>query len=114
MEREVPEWCSGEEWCSVTVTSNLLGKKYHPVIIHRLLEGEKGFNDLKGSIPGLSSKVLSESLKDLRNKNLVEREVISERPKKVRYSLTKEGRSLKPILESMKEWADEHAGNGRD
>ena len=30
-------WCAGEEWCPVATTASLIGKKWHPVIIHRLL-----------------------------------------------------------------------------
>ncbi|MFB6216016.1 MAG: winged helix-turn-helix transcriptional regulator [Candidatus Aenigmatarchaeota archaeon] len=105
---EVPEWCSGEDFCPVTATANLLGKKYHPVILHRLLDGAMGFNELKRSIPGITSKVLSESLKDLQEKDLVNRDVISESPKEVDYTLTETGRSLEEILENMKNWGEEH------
>lgn len=104
----LPEWCMGEDFCPVTATANLLGKKYHPVILHRLLEEEKGFNELKRSIPGITAKVLSQSLKDLQEKELVDREVISESPKKVSYSLTEEGRSMESVLEAMREWGEEN------
>lgn len=41
-------WCAGEAWCPVTTTATLIGKKWDPVIIHRLLdEGPSGFNELK-------------------------------------------------------------------
>ncbi len=67
-------WCAGEEWCPVTTTSSLIGKKWHPVIVHRLLaNGESGFNELKADVDGISSKVLSDSLEDLESNNLVER-----------------------------------------
>ncbi len=35
-------WCAGDEWCSITTTATLIGRKWHPVIIHRLLEGGPG------------------------------------------------------------------------
>lgn len=58
-------WCAGEEWCPITTTASLIGKKWHPVIVHRLLEhGPSGFNELKADVDGISSKVLSESLED--------------------------------------------------
>lgn len=98
----------GEDFCPVTATANLLGKKYHPVILHRLLQEEKGFNELKRSIPGVTAKVLSQSLKDLQEKKLVEKEILSESPKKVRYSLTDEGRSMERILEEMREWGEQN------
>lgn len=102
-------WCAGEEWCPVTTTATLIGKKWHPVIIHRLLEhGPSGFNELKEDIDGISSKVLSESLKDLGEKELVEREIISKKPFRVRYSLTGHGRSLEPVIYAMRDWGLDH------
>lgn len=102
-------WCAGEEWCPVTTTSSLIGKKWHPVIIHRLLEhGPSGFNELKEHVDGISSKVLSDSLDDLGEKQLVEREIISEKPFRVQYSLSAHGRSLEPVISAMRDWGLEH------
>lgn len=106
---ELEVWCAGEEWCPVTTTSSLIGKKWHPVILHRLLEhGPSGFNELKKNVDGVSSKVLSDSLEDLCEKRLVEREVINTKPFRVEYSLTEHGRSLESVIDEMYEWGLEH------
>ncbi|MGQ4556128.1 winged helix-turn-helix transcriptional regulator [Halobellus sp. GM3] len=102
-------WCAGEDWCPVTTTSSLICKKWHPVILHRLLEhGPSGFNELKADVDGISSKVLSESLDDLEENHLINREVVSEKPFRVQYSLTEHGRSLKPVIYEMRDWGLEH------
>jgi DNA-binding HxlR family transcriptional regulator len=102
-------WCAGDDWCPVTTTATLIGKKWHPVIIHRLLEqGPLGFNDLKAEVDGISSKVLSDSLSDLEETNLVDRNIISEKPFRVEYSLTERGRDLRPVIEAMEEWGSTH------
>ncbi|WP_135665672.1 winged helix-turn-helix transcriptional regulator [Halorhabdus rudnickae] len=102
-------WCAGEEWCPVTTTATLIGKKWHPVIVHRLLEhGPSGFNELKDNVDGISSKVLSDSLDDLEGKQLVDREIISEKPVRVQYSLTEHGESLEPVIYAMRDWGLEH------
>lgn len=98
-------WCSGKDWCPVSATASVIAKKWHPVIIHRLLKvGDMGFNDLKKEVDGISSKVLSESLEDLEDKDLVEREVISEKPVRVKYRLTEEGKGLETVIEEMADW----------
>ncbi|MFB6121465.1 MAG: winged helix-turn-helix transcriptional regulator [Halobacteriaceae archaeon] len=108
-------WCAGEEWCPVTTTSSLIGKKWHPVIIHRLLEnGPSGFNELKEDVDGISSKVLSESLKDLEENQLVRREVTSEKPFRVQYSLTDHGASLEPVIYAMRDWGLKHLAEPDD
>jgi len=102
-------WCAGEEWCPVTTTATLIGKKWHPVIIHRLLEhGPSGFNELKENVDGISSKVLSDSLEDLEENELVARKVVSEKPFRVQYSLTGYGESLKPVIYAMRDWGQQY------
>lgn len=98
-------WHSTEDWRPVIITSEILGRKWHPVIIHRLInKNELSFNQLKREANDLSSKVLSETLQDLQDKNIVEREVISEKPKKVNYRLTSVGESLEPVIRGMEKW----------
>ncbi|WP_458207665.1 winged helix-turn-helix transcriptional regulator [Haladaptatus sp. NG-SE-30] len=102
-------WCEGEEWCPITSTTSLIGKKWHPVIVHRLLvHGPSGFNELKTEVDGISSKVLSDSLEDLENKQFVLREIVSEKPIRVQYSLTEYGESLEPVVMAMRDWGMEY------
>lgn len=102
-------WCAGEDWCPVTTTASLIGKKWHPVIVHRLLNNvELGFNELKRDVDGVSGKVLSDSLDDLEEKGLVSREVIREKPVRVKYSLTPQGESLEPVITAMRDWGQEN------
>lgn len=102
-------WCAGEEWCPITTTATLIGKKWHPVIVHRLLDsGPSGFNELKADVDGISSKVLSDSLEDLQEHGIVDREVVNDQPFRVRYSLTDRGASLEPVIAEMAAWGSEH------
>ncbi len=115
MDEQLPVWCNGEEWCSVTSTATLIGKKWHPVVIERLLSsGPMGFSELQEAVDGISSKVLSDTLKDMENKTLVDREVISDRPVRVRYSLTERGADLRPVIEAMNEWGTQHLRPAQD
>jgi len=108
-------WCSGEDWCPVTTTALLVGKKWHPVVIHRLLnEGPSGFSDLESSVDGISSKVLSDVLDDLESKRLIDREIVSEKPVRTEYSLTEHGESLESVIDAMHEWGDQHLTEAED
>ncbi|WP_331235592.1 winged helix-turn-helix transcriptional regulator [Natronorarus salvus] len=93
----------------VVETVDLISKKWHPVIIQRLMtEGPQGFNALKGSIDGISAKVLTDSLEDLTENGLAERTVISESPLRVEYALTDHGRALQTAMEALAEWGEEY------
>lgn len=109
--QDMPEWCETEEWCPVTVTSELLGRKWHPVIVHRLLQRPMGFNELQREVHHISDKVLSDSLDDLQQKGIVKKKILSKNPKKVEYSLTEVGKSLEDVINPMFEWGKENAKN---
>jgi DNA-binding HxlR family transcriptional regulator len=85
--------------------TTILGKKWHPVLIQTLLaDGPLGFNDIKVRVDGISDKVLSESLEDLEQSGVVVRDVVEEKPVRVRYSLTAAGRDLEPVIEDLRRW----------
>jgi len=89
--------------------TELLGKKWHPVLIRTLLaEGALGFNELKRHIDGISDKVLSEALEELQDAGLVVRDVVEDKPVRVNYSLTPAGEALEPVIEGLVTWSREH------
>lgn len=111
----IPIWCAGEEWCPVTSVATLIGRKWHPVIIHRLLVHESlGFNDLKTEVDGISSKVLSDALEDLEEKQLIDREITNEKPVRVSYTLTELGTTLEPVIMEMRDWGQQHLEPAED
>jgi len=85
----------------------ILSKRWVGLIIYQLIPGPKRFGDLQEEIK-LSSKVLSERLKDLEGEGLVVRKVYPETPVRIEYSLTDKGHSLKNSLEAIHSWADTH------
>jgi DNA-binding HxlR family transcriptional regulator len=103
----LPVWSAQEDWCAVTTGMEVIGYKWHPVIVDRLLKHDcLRFNELSREIGGaITNKVLSSSLDDLEEKGLVERTVINDKPVEVEYALTERGRSLEPVIESLETWA---------
>lgn len=96
---------------TVIETVDLISKKWHPAIIQTLLEsGPLRFNELQSRLDGISGKVLTDSLSDLVEADLVERTVVSESPKRVEYELTAHGRDLQSAIEALATWGDRHLG----
>lgn len=101
----LPTWCAGEAWCPITASAAIIGKKWHLVIVDRLIANDPlRFSELEASIDGISGKVLSESLTDLEAKGLVSRTVLRDKPVGVEYSLTPHGRGLEEPLEALYAW----------
>jgi len=88
----------------------LLGRKWHLRIVYHLLEdGPLGFSDLKDRLDGISSKMLSESLSSLEDGSLVTREIVSDQPVRVEYSLTERGIALEAVVEELLRWSTAHS-----
>lgn len=66
------------------------------------------FNALQKSIPDISQKMLSVTLKTLEEDGLVKRKVYAEVPPRVEYSLTDRALSLLPCINSLIIWAKEN------
>ncbi|MBV0925463.1 winged helix-turn-helix transcriptional regulator [Halomicroarcula limicola] len=89
----------------------LISKKWHPVIIQSLLDdGPLRFNELQERLDGISGKVLTDSLEDLQENDLIERHVVSESPKRVEYDLTRAGRELQAVMETLADWGKRNLG----
>lgn len=95
-----------KEFCPVVETADLIGKKWMLMIVYSLTKGEKRFNELKASMSGISSKTLSQSLRELTEAGVVKREVSQDSPVRVSYSLTQKGRGLEKVLAAMRAWGE--------
>ena len=92
--------------CPVETTLTLIGDKWKVLILRDLMPGTKRFGELKKSVGNVSQKVLSSQLRTMEESGLVNRKVYAEVPPRVEYSLTELGKSLKPILDSMRAWGE--------
>ena len=92
--------------CPVETTLTLIGDKWKVLILRDLMPGTKRFGELKKSVGNVSQKVLTAQLRAMEENRLVHREVYAEVPPRVEYSLTELGKSLKPILDSMRAWGE--------
>ena len=90
--------------CPVETTLTLIGDKWKVLILRDLMPGTKRFGELKKSVGNVSQKVLTAQLRTMEESGLVNRKVYAEVPPRVEYSLTELGKSLKPILDSMRAW----------
>lgn len=96
--------------CPVEYTASLIANKWKIIILRELLGGTKRYNELTRNVTGISSKVLTENLRDLEKDGIVSRKVYPEVPPKVEYSLTKKGNDLKDVIEAMKVFGQKYKG----
>ena len=85
-----------------------VGDKWSVLIVVLLEMGPRRFNDLKRSIPGISQRMLTLTLRSLERDGLVERTVKPHIPPYVSYGLTELGRSLCVPVRALCEWAEDN------
>ncbi len=84
----------------------LIGKRWSGAIIVVLIDGGPlRFSEIAQAIPQLSDRLLSERMKELEARGIVERRVHPESPARVEYALTDMGWELAPTLEQLKSWS---------
>lgn len=63
------------------------------------------FMEIKQHMPDISQRMLTMTLRTLEEDGYVSRTVFAEIPLRVEYALTERGRSLKPMLDPLLQWA---------
>lgn len=96
--------------CAVEVTLSVIGGLWKPVILFHLLNGKLRFNALCRMVPNATARMVTLQLRELERDGVINRIVYPEVPPRVEYELTDLGRSLEPVLLSMRNWGAGFAG----
>ncbi len=83
----------------------LVGKRWSGAILRVLMDGPLRFSEVAQAVPELSDRLLSERMKELEGRGIVERRVLPGPPLRVEYSLSQMGRELEPALSELQLWA---------
>ncbi|MBP2656300.1 MAG: transcriptional regulator HxlR family [Firmicutes bacterium] len=102
--KELPE-------CPVATTVQLIGSKWKLLIMRNLLQRPWRFNELRKTLPGISQKVLTDSLRSMEGDGIVTRTIYPEVPPRVEYCLSELGESMRPIIKSMETWGIDYKEN---
>lgn len=92
----------------VEAALEVMGGKWKPLIIYHLMTGQKRTSELLRLIPGLTQKVLTAQLRGLESDEIISRTIYQEIPPRVEYELTAYGWGLKPALDLLCYWGEEH------
>ena len=95
--------------CPVEAALGLIGGKWKGILLYHLMSGTLRFNEIRKRVPGVTQRMLTTQLRELEADGLILRVVYPQVPPRVEYSLSAKGRTLEPVIATLKEWGERHA-----
>jgi len=97
-----------KDTCGMAYALSILGGRWKPAILCRLVHGKMRYSDLKNSILHISERMLIAQLRELEKDQVIQRIVHAVVPPRVDYELTELGQTMKPLLRAMSNWGNMH------
>ncbi|MBD2343098.1 winged helix-turn-helix transcriptional regulator [Anabaena subtropica] len=94
--------------CPMRQMLDLVGDKWTPPVLYLLSSGTKRYTEFQRQIPGVSKKMLTQTLRRLESAGVVQRTVYPVVPPKVEYKLTPFGEKLIEPIAALADWAWQH------
>lgn len=109
LKERLESWLDGEfdaERCPVRNVLDQLGDKWTVLIVIALARGPHRFAAIRRTVPDISKRMLTQTLRDLERDGLLLRKVFPTKPPSVEYSLTDLGISLLDPIANLVAWAE--------
>jgi DNA-binding HxlR family transcriptional regulator len=94
--------------CPCEYALRYVGGAWKILIVAHLVRGRvRRHAELKRLLRGITSKILTQQLREMERDGLLERTVYAEVPPRVEYRLTPLGKTLLPVLQAMYAWGQQ-------
>jgi DNA-binding HxlR family transcriptional regulator len=90
--------------CPIACTLDLAGDRWTLLIVRDLILGKTRFDEFLASEEGIATNILSARLRALEDLGFILKEGDNLDRRRVRYSLTKSGRTLAKLVREIAEW----------
>jgi DNA-binding HxlR family transcriptional regulator len=100
----MPTSRSYRDACPIARALDAVGERWALLVVRELLLGPQRFSDLRRALPGASSNMLTDRLRELEARGLVRRRTLPPPAASSVYDLTERGRALEPILDALGAW----------
>lgn len=94
--------------CPIDAMLSVVDGRWKGTILWRLTEGPMRTGELRRSIPGITERMLIRHLQEMVRDGILLRHQENTVPPCVRYSISKYGWTLAPVLETMCAWGRVH------
>jgi len=99
--------------CPIDAMLSVIDGRWKGTILWRLADGPLRTSELRRSIPEITERMLIRHLHELVEDGIIIRVQKEDTPQQVRYSISKYGRTLIPVLETICSWGRCHLQHKR-
>ncbi|HWD73931.1 MAG TPA: winged helix-turn-helix transcriptional regulator [Solirubrobacteraceae bacterium] len=90
--------------CPIARALDVVGERWALLVVRELLLGGQRFSDLRRALPGASTNMLTDRLRELEAHGVIHRHMLPPPAASWVYELTQRGRGLEPALQSLGAW----------
>jgi DNA-binding HxlR family transcriptional regulator len=90
--------------CGIARALDVVGERWALLVVREMLLGPQRFTDLRRALPGASSNMLTDRLRELESNGVVYRRRLPPPAASAVYELTESGRELEPIVLALGGW----------
>ena len=91
--------------CGIARALDIVGERWALLVVRELLLGPQRFTDLRHALPGASSNLVADRLRELEGRGVIRRRQLPAPAGSRVYELTGWGRELEPVLLALGDWA---------
>lgn len=100
----MPTTRSYADACGIARALDVVGERWALLVVRELLLGPQRFSDLRQALPGASSNLVADRLRELEARGVVQRRTLPPPAASRVYELTEWGTELEPIVLALGGW----------
>ncbi|HVA87120.1 MAG TPA: helix-turn-helix domain-containing protein [Candidatus Saccharimonadales bacterium] len=89
-----------------------VGDRWSFLVVEALLDGARRFGELADDLPGIAPNILTDRLRRLEREGVLVAAPYTQRPPRMEYALTADGRELASALRLLADWGGRRVANG--
>jgi DNA-binding HxlR family transcriptional regulator len=101
----VPTTRSYGDACGIARALDIVGERWALLVVRELLLGPQRFTDLRRALPGASTNLIADRLRELEGRGVLRRRQLQAPAASRVYELTEWGQELEPVLLALGGWA---------
>ena len=100
----MPTTRSYADACPIARALDVIGERWALLVVRELTLGAQRFSDLRRALPGASTNMLTDRLRELEAHGVLRRRTLPPPAASSVYELTERGHGLEPVLDALGAW----------